>query len=83
MSNIKVEDLDSQAVPFFARFLEGQTPEEVSEEDMDAVNGGIKFVTLKYPSDGEDNVTKKYPSDTDEYVTLKYPSDSDEGGLPA
>ncbi|BAZ30404.1 hypothetical protein NIES4074_28640 [Cylindrospermum sp. NIES-4074] len=84
MSNIKVEDLDSQAVPFFARFLEGQTPVEVSENELDAVNGGVcgGVTTLKYPSDQEDVATKKYPSDSDEYaVTLKYPSDGDEGGV--
>ncbi|MBD6615598.1 microviridin/marinostatin family tricyclic proteinase inhibitor [Komarekiella sp. 'clone 1'] len=81
MSNIKVEDLDSQAVPFFARFLEGQSPEEMSEEEMEAVAGGCggTVTTLKFPSDNEDVVTKKYPSDSDEYaVTQKYPSDGDD-----
>lgn len=47
---------DSQsALPFFARFLEGQ----------DRVGVGIR--TLKYPSDwDEGDQTMKYPSDNDE-----------------
>lgn len=38
MSNIKVEDLDSQAVPFFARYLEGQICEDLSTEEMGALH---------------------------------------------
>ena len=47
---------DSQsALPFFARFLEGQDRE------------GIGFGTLKFPSDwDEGDQTMKYPSDSDE-----------------
>jgi len=81
MSNIKIEDLDSQAVPFFARFLEGQSYEDLSEEEMAAVTGGCGEIvtTLKFPSDQEEGVTKKYPSDSDELaVTQKYPSDGDD-----
>lgn len=44
--------------PYFARFLEHQ---ELSE-----VQGGWPVVTLKYPSDVDENVTLKYPSDDDE-----------------
>ncbi|HLO89312.1 MAG TPA: microviridin/marinostatin family tricyclic proteinase inhibitor [Nostocaceae cyanobacterium] len=83
MSNIKLDNLDSSAVPFFTRFLENQSGEEVSEEELKTVSGGAGGVTtLKYPSDNEDVATKKYPSDSDEdiVVTLKYPSDSDESG---
>ena len=63
--------------PFFARFLENQ----LSNEEEKKVKGAIKppFVTLKAPSDDDENVTMKYPSDDDENVTMKYPSDSDEG----
>ncbi|MEC4813251.1 MAG: microviridin/marinostatin family tricyclic proteinase inhibitor [Scytonema sp. PMC 1069.18] len=83
-----------QALPFFARFLEGQFCEDLSEEEMETVQGGMQcpdhtlpkkdviFTTLKYPSDNEeggDLVTKKHPSDTDEFaVTQKYPSDGDD-----
>ena len=45
--------------PFFARFLEGQ--------DFPNVKSNVKAGrTLKYPSDGDDNVTHKFPSDSDE-----------------
>lgn len=44
--------------PFFARFLEKQALENVT-------GGGIN-VTLKYPSDNDEDVTLKYPSDSDE-----------------
>jgi hypothetical protein len=85
MSNIKFDDLDSQNLPFFARFLEGQACEDLTEEEIASVNGGCGFATRKYPSDQEDGgfVTEKYPSDADEFVTLKYPSDNDEGGITA
>ncbi|HLP88053.1 MAG TPA: microviridin/marinostatin family tricyclic proteinase inhibitor [Nostocaceae cyanobacterium] len=78
MSNIKLENL-----PFFTRFLEGQSCEDVTEEEMESVNGGCGFTTKKYPSDQEEDgfATKKYPSDTDEMTTEKYPSDSDESGV--
>lgn len=74
MANKKEQNSNSPAVPFFARYLEGQLCEEVSEEDAEAVAGGSLMVTMKYPSDGEDA-----PSGGD-YVTRKYPSDSDEVG---
>lgn len=75
MSNIKLENL-----PFFTRFLEGQSCEDVTEEEMESVNGGCGIATRKYPSDQEDGgfVTEKYPSDTDEFVTMKYPSDAED-----
>lgn len=85
---------DEQALPFFSRFLEGQFCEDLSEEEMNEISGGLKLApkspdgiatTLKYPSDNEDGqpirppVTKKYPSDREEYaVTQKYPSDNDD-----
>ncbi|MEH2083726.1 MAG: microviridin/marinostatin family tricyclic proteinase inhibitor [Nostoc sp.] len=90
MSKNKPEDLNSQAVPFFARFLEGQSIEDLSDEESKAILGGCNNATKKnddlvqtqkFPSDQEDatSATKKYPSDSDEYyVTQKYPSDNED-----
>ncbi|MDZ8068191.1 MAG: microviridin/marinostatin family tricyclic proteinase inhibitor [Nostoc sp. DedQUE08] len=91
MSENKPEKLNSQAVPFFARFLEGQSLEDLSEEESKAIIGGKcnnatnknkdeLVTTLKSPSDQEDGVvTKKYPSDSDELaVTQKHPSDGED-----
>jgi hypothetical protein len=92
VSENKPEKLNSQAVPFFARFLEGQSLEDLSDEDSKAIIGGKcnnatnknkheLVTTLKSPSDQEDatSVTKKHPSDSDEYaVTQKYPSDGED-----
>jgi Serine endopeptidase inhibitors len=50
MSKVKVEDLSP--APFFARFLEGQSIEEMSREAMKAVCGGA-VVTMAAPSDQE------------------------------
>ncbi|AOX03370.1 hypothetical protein BJP34_31525 [Moorena producens PAL-8-15-08-1] len=89
MSNMEKPEENSQAVPFFARYLEGQWCEELSEEEMDDVRGGRGFAfTKKYPSDWEDGAgcfTRKYPSDHEEggggpVMTKKYPSDHEEGG---
>ncbi|MEH2457447.1 microviridin/marinostatin family tricyclic proteinase inhibitor [Nostoc sp.] len=54
MSEIKPEDLNSQAVPFFARFLEGQNGEDLSDQESEAISGGQTLMTEKYPSDNED-----------------------------
>jgi hypothetical protein len=79
MSEISKQNSNFEAVPFFARYLEGQI-EELSEEEMEAAIGGSINTTLKYPSDMEDagSMTKKYPSDTDVATTDKYPSDGDD-----
>ncbi|HLO89311.1 MAG TPA: microviridin/marinostatin family tricyclic proteinase inhibitor [Nostocaceae cyanobacterium] len=70
MSNIKVENLDSQAVPFFARFLENQDCEDVSAEETEKISGGIRVVTLRYPSDSDViSVTRRYPSDHESIST--------------
>lgn len=76
---------NAKVVPFFARFLEGQLDPElyqdVSEEEMETISGG-KRKKPKPPKGGKgDFVTLKYPSDNEEdgiRVTLKYPSDGDE-----
>ncbi|WP_375504987.1 microviridin/marinostatin family tricyclic proteinase inhibitor [uncultured Nostoc sp.] len=81
MSENKPEELNSQAVPFFARFLEGQNFEDLSDEESEGIGGGScgltkkdKGQTKKYPKPQ----TKKFPSDQEDVVTEKYPSDSDE-----
>lgn len=52
--------------PFFARFLENQ----LSQEEEKNVKGAIIIpkVTMKAPSDDDENVTMKYPSDDDESI---------------
>lgn len=55
--------------PFFAKFLEQQTEETEELKVKTDLKAGRRPVTLKYPSD------------KDEDVTLKYPSDNDEGGI--
>lgn len=73
MSDINQQDLNSEAVPFFARYLEGQVCEELSEAEMEVVRGGDSTATtLKYPSDQEDSGGGA--------VTLKYPSDQEDSG---
>ncbi|MCC5647407.1 microviridin/marinostatin family tricyclic proteinase inhibitor [Nostoc sp. CHAB 5824] len=85
MSENKPEELNSQAVPFFARFLEGQSFEDLSDQESEGIGGGVQAVTLKYPSDNEDGgaVTLKYPSDNEDggVATRKYPSDNEDGGI--
>ncbi|MBW4591408.1 MAG: microviridin/marinostatin family tricyclic proteinase inhibitor [Brasilonema angustatum HA4187-MV1] len=88
MSDNDQQTSNDKAVPFFARYLEGQFCEDLSEEEMETVHGGYGkiskpakdeiFTTLKFPSDNEDGVTKKAPSDSDEAMTNKYPSDGDD-----
>ena len=91
MADKKRQDLNSHAVPFFARYLEGQL-EELSDEEAEAVDGGNSFTeTRKFPSDHEDGVgggdtmTLKFPSDAEDGgggdpfpMTLKFPSDGDD-----
>ncbi|MEO1432308.1 MAG: microviridin/marinostatin family tricyclic proteinase inhibitor [Cyanobacteria bacterium J06632_19] len=93
MSEKDKEKFNSNAVPFFARYLEGQYCEDLSEEEMDQVHGGLSkgkkiikghpynlkdiVTTLKYPSDNEDSSPKHPPI----AMTKKYPSDSDEAAV--
>ena len=61
MSNKDKQELNSQAVPFFDRYLEGQSCED-----------GDGSVTEKYPSDNEEDgspMTLKYPSDNEDVAT--------------
>ena len=88
MSDINKRNLKAKEVPFFARYLEAQGYEDLSEEELEGIRGGSKPVTMKAPSDSEDGggggiVTMKYPSDSEDggsggVVTMKAPSDSDE-----
>ncbi len=63
--------------PFFANFLESQ----VSENELQKVNGGTDAVTLKFPSDGEDGPGSGTDRTKDVHQTMKYPSDNDEEGV--
>jgi len=65
MSENNNQEKNSYNVPFFARYLEGQFLTEVSESEMDEVQGGIKHINIK---DIKDIV-----------VSLKYPSDEEDG----
>ena len=88
MSDMNERDSNQEAVPFFARFLEGQLDymEDMSEEEIQAMAGGSKAVTRKFPSDQEDHsggkpvIPKKCPSDPKDHSggILEYPSDADE-----
>ncbi len=56
-----------QNVPFFARFLETQTPQVRTGVKAGAEGGRERERTQKAPSDFDEMVTMKYPSDDDEY----------------
>ncbi len=60
-----------QNVPFFARFLETQTPKVKTGVKAGAEAGATA-------ANRERDRTTKAPSDFDEMVTMKYPSDDDE-----
>ena len=96
MSEFEQQDSKQEAVPFFARYLEGQIDyiEDLSEEEMQSVGGGKGFVRHNCPSNAKDGgtegviVTQKFPSDnadsgSENVVTLKYPSDNEESGTPS
>jgi hypothetical protein len=82
MSETDNQNLKQEAVPFFARYLEGQINfiEEISEEETQTVAGGTGG-KKKFPFN---NLTKKAPSDHEDLsggaivVTLKHPSDQED-----
>ncbi|MBD0388035.1 MAG: microviridin/marinostatin family tricyclic proteinase inhibitor [Nostoc sp. C3-bin3] len=81
MSENKLEELNSQAVPFFARFLEGQSFEDLSDEESEGIGGGSCSLTKKDKAQTKNLLkpqTRKYPSDQEDVGTGNYPSDSDE-----
>lgn len=71
MSESKQQDLSSNALPFFARYLEGQFCEDLSEEETQTIQGGLRFAhpTRKFPGKVPDDVV----------TTMKYPSDHEDG----
>ena len=85
------QESNSPAVPFFARYLEGQL-EDLPQQETESISGGSCGdltagigkdsigVTEKYPSDNEDvAMTLKYPSDNEDVaMTRKYPSDHED-----
>jgi hypothetical protein len=72
------------SLPFFARFLEGQSGEELSAATTKYPSDLDEFTTMKYPSDGdddtpvEDSVLRSAADGRMSNQTLKYPSDRDE-----
>ena len=75
-SNQQNFDSSSQAVPFFARYLEGQAFEDLSEEEIDGIRGGMKieFADFNKALMDLDQPDKDFPM----WVTHKYPSDGDD-----
>ncbi|MGD1949193.1 MAG: microviridin/marinostatin family tricyclic proteinase inhibitor [Leptolyngbyaceae cyanobacterium] len=68
MTDHKKYHFNDREVPFFAHFLEGQIVQDISEEELKKINGGVGVgVTHKYPSDADEEQTTKYPSDGDDY----------------
>jgi hypothetical protein len=65
MSSVKFEDLSP--VPFFARFLEGQSIKEMTREELKAVCGGTA-VTMAAPSDQEGVPSGNYPEAIGEII---------------
>ena len=79
MSDNNQKNLNSRAVPFFARYLEGQSIEDLSTEEIETVKGGnvdltkFNIFSKKYPSDHEDQLGSNMA------MTRKYPSDHEDG----
>lgn len=75
MPDINVHDLDAASVPFFVRYLEGQS-KQLTEAEMDAVRGGNTkaFVTnpddFKKLADEFGTITNKFPSDEENFDPL-------------
>jgi hypothetical protein len=74
MSDKHQQESNSQALPFFARYLEAQFCEDLSEEEMEEVQGGLRYAappTRKHPPESPDGIA----------ITLKYPSDREDVGI--
>ncbi len=67
-----MSERDRQAVPFFARYLEGQFCEDLSVEEMNEIHGGKRTCpsTTEHPLVSDDTIV----------MTLKFPSDQEDGG---
>jgi hypothetical protein len=59
-------DNKNPAVPFFARYLDEQDYPRVQSD----VKAGSRLVTAKAPSDIDEMITMKYPSDGDDDVVI-------------
>ena len=67
MSNIDVNDLDAKAIPFFTRYLEEQSFDELSAQEIEAVQGGKIGGGLGVPKKILDTPqTQKFPSDQED-----------------
>ena len=84
MSKNNAEDLPLQAVPFFARFLEGQNWEDLSEQESETISGGYTKKTKKPifydPTINPNIVISTLPPSL--AMTAKYPSDGDDDIRP-
>ncbi|MGL5807900.1 MAG: microviridin/marinostatin family tricyclic proteinase inhibitor [Xenococcaceae cyanobacterium] len=83
MSQEPEENQEKKVLPFFARYLENQLPEDLrdlSEEESESVTGGAQVTTLKFPSDNEESGhgTVTSPFKDGLAATNKYPSDGDD-----
>jgi hypothetical protein len=54
MSDLNIHDLTSASVPFFAHYLEVQGCHDLSETEMQAINGGLG---TDYKKDGRNKIT--------------------------
>ncbi|MBD2730735.1 microviridin/marinostatin family tricyclic proteinase inhibitor [Nostoc sp. FACHB-892] len=83
MSKNNAEDLPLQAVPFFARFLEGQNCEDLSDQESETISGGYAKKKSKNKSTFKGNVIINpniviSPLTPPFVITNKYPSDGDD-----
>lgn len=83
MSEKEQQPQKSSDLPFFARYLEGQYCEDLSEQEMEILGSQGQYITLAYPSDQEGKditnafqdfiaVTNKFPSDGDDQLPPDY-----------
>jgi hypothetical protein len=78
MTNNGNQHSHSPEQPFFVRYLEGQFGDDLqfcdnlTQAELDALNGGSSAVTLAYPSGQEGHEGP--------IVTLRYPSDAEDVG---
>ena len=75
------QEPNSEAVPFFVRYLEGQL-EELSEEEAESVGGGfpcapeMKELNISHINENLKDLNFEFPFGA---ATLKYPSDHEDG----
>jgi Serine endopeptidase inhibitors len=54
MSNLNIHNLNSSSIPFFARYLEAQGCQDLSEAETQLINGGLSF---DYKEGGQNKIT--------------------------